>query len=590
MMAAAITVMAVLPIFGYSVRHLSNITADLERPLPIQTYYIYDTTRNILLLLNMIKNDWLKPKMIKERDVMIKRARMARIFTIFGYFMMLGLGLSAVAIMYTGVDSFLSLLVFHVCGQLENLKIRIIHLDKFQNFENTLSQSVQNHIRLIRFINIIDEIFTLMLLGTLFYLGILFALNGFLLCSIISQGRDLSIPRLTFIITIFVNAFGHTCVYCAVGEILVAQCEGIYQAAYKYKWYNLEPKKAKNLMMIMIRANKSLYLTAGKLFPMTMSTFCNLLKTSGDYEWAIGLNRINLALLGVWPKNIETKRKKLISNIHTILMLNTVICGCYIPSIHSLFKVWDILPLLSMIKDDWLKPKMIKERDIMIKRARIARIFTMFGYFMMLSLGLSAAAIMYTGVDSFLSLLVFHVCGQLENLKIRIIHLDKFQNFENALSHSIQDHIRLIRFITIIDEIFTLMLLGTLFYFGILFAFYGFLLGTMITQGRDLSLPRLTFIITVFVNTFGHTCLYCAVGEILVAQCEGIYEAACKYKWYNLESKKAKSLMMIMIRANKSMYLTAGKLFPMTMSTFCNVSWLIEIVCHFYSYLYRFLI
>ena len=159
--------------------------------------------------------------------------------------------------------------------------------------------------------------------------------------------------------------------------------------------------------------------------------------------------------------------------------------------------ITDILPLLNMIKDDWLKPKMIKERDVMVKRARMARIFTIFGYFMMLvsfnlcvvlpvfgisiryltnktdpgkllplqtyyiydrdkspfyeityimqSLGLSAAAIMYTGVDSFLSLLVFHVCGQLENLKIRIIHLDKFQNFENALSQSVQDHIRLIR-------------------------------------------------------------------------------------------------------------------------------------------------
>ncbi|KYQ55328.1 hypothetical protein ALC60_05953 [Trachymyrmex zeteki] len=55
-------------------------------------------------------------------------------------------------------------------------------------------------------------------------------------------------------------------------------------------------------------------------------------------------------------------------------------------------------------------------------------------------------------------------------------------------------------------------------------------------------------------------------------KCEGVYEAACKYKWYNLEPKKAKNLMMIMIRANKSLYLTAGKLFPMTMSTFCNVS------------------
>ncbi|XP_018407523.1 PREDICTED: uncharacterized protein LOC108783452 [Cyphomyrmex costatus] len=373
------------------------------------------------------------------------------------------------------------------------------------------------------------------------------------------------------------------------------------------------------------------------------------------YKWAIRLNRASLTLLGVWPKNNETKQKKMMSNVCTILILNTAICGCLIPTVHSLFKVWgnimsmidnlqytlpltiaitklcivwlrkeDVLPLLNMIKDDWLKPKMIKERHIMIKRARIARMFTIFGYIIMLisfnlcavlpafgisirymtnetdpgkivplqsyyiydrdkspyyeityivqSLGMSAAAFMYTTVDSFLGLLIFHVCGQLENLKIRITQLDKFQNFENALSHSVQDHIRLIRFINMIDEIFTLMLLGALFYFGVLFALHGFLLGTMVTQGRDMSLPRLTFIMTVSVNMFAHTCLYCAVGEILVVQCEGVYEAACKYKWYNLEPKKAKNLMMIMIRANKSLYLTAGKLFPMTMSTFCNVS------------------
>ncbi|KAG5314119.1 CTR2 protein, partial [Acromyrmex insinuator] len=30
----------------------------------------------------------------------------------------------------------------------------------------------------------------------------------------------------------------------------------------------------------------------------------------------------------------------------------------------------------------------------------------------------------------------------------------------------------------------------------------------MVTQGRDLSVSRLTFIMTVFVNMFGHTCLY----------------------------------------------------------------------------------
>ncbi|XP_011646789.1 uncharacterized protein LOC105433274 [Pogonomyrmex barbatus] len=94
---------------------------------------------------------------------------------------------------------------------------------------------------------------------------------------------QLSVPRLIFIITASINTFAHTCLYCAVGEILVIQCEGIYKAACEYKWYNMESKKAKNVLFIMMQAHRSLYLTAGRIFPMTMSTFCNLLKTSGGY-------------------------------------------------------------------------------------------------------------------------------------------------------------------------------------------------------------------------------------------------------------------------------------------------------------------
>ncbi|XP_070170238.1 odorant receptor 10-like isoform X3 [Polyergus mexicanus] len=364
-------------------------------------------------------------------------------------------------------------------------------------------------------------------------------------------------------------------------------------------------------------------------------------------------------------------------------MLNIGIWFCLIPSVHSLLKIWgdlmsmidnlqytlpftiamikffimwqrkrDILPLLKMIKHDWLKPKIVQERNVMIKRARLACMLTIFGYFIMFvsfflgttlpvfgfsmryltnktdpgrlmplqtyyfydrdkspfyeityilqTIGIFMVAAAYTGTDCFFSLLVFHVCGQLENLKTRVIGLDKFNNFESVLSHSIQDHMRLIRSINVIDNIFTLMLLAALFYFGILFAFYGFLFGTMITQRGDVSVLRLTFIMIVFINTFAHTCLYCTVGEIMVAQvikiffiryrmsidfehaifwriidlfvkCEGVYEAACECKWYTMEPKKARNLLIIMIFANKPLYLTAGKLFPMTMATLCNL-------------------
>lgn len=279
--------------------------------------------------------------------------------------------------------------------------------------------------------------------------------------------------------------------------------------------------------------------------------------------------------MGVWPKNNETKQDKLISNIRIILLLSISICGCLIPSVHSLFEIWgdimvmidnlqftlpmimsiiklsliwlrkkgnicicilwsimwynnkklfsillhlilkslsyfkfnynihnsvliaDILLLLNILKNDWLKPKVTHERDVMTKYAQMARILTIIEYFIMLasfilvvilpifgitirystnetalgrflpvqanfiynrerspyyeisyilqSLGLSAMAFMYSSIDSFLGMLVFHTCGQLENLKTRITYLDIFQHFESALSYNVQDHIRLIR-------------------------------------------------------------------------------------------------------------------------------------------------
>ncbi|XP_050448695.1 odorant receptor coreceptor-like [Cataglyphis hispanica] len=239
----------VFPVFGISVRYLTNIT-DPGRLMPLQTYYVYNQDKSPLYEITYA-------------------------LQIIGTYM--------IATSYTGTDCFLSLLVFHVCGQLENLKTRIMDLDKFHNFESILSHSVQEHIRLIRSINIIDNIFALMLLGALIYFGILFAFQGFLIVSMITQRGDISLVRLIFMVTVFVNAFVHTCLYCTVGEILVVQSKGIYEAACECKWYTLEPKKAKKLLIIMIYANKPLYLTAGKLFPMTMATFCNLLKTSGGY-------------------------------------------------------------------------------------------------------------------------------------------------------------------------------------------------------------------------------------------------------------------------------------------------------------------
>ncbi|XP_050447468.1 odorant receptor 43a-like [Cataglyphis hispanica] len=249
-MIVGLSFVVFLPCFGTSLRYITNIT-DPVKILPLPTYYIYD----------------------KDQTPYYELTYTAQAVTL----------VMAVA-SYTGVDNLLGLLIFHLCGQMENLKERLILINmRHKTFSEGLTFIVEDHIRLIKYFHTVESTFTVLLLGLLLYFGILFCLYGFLIVTILTEGKEMSIFRLIYLISIVLNVCGHMCLYCVVGEILVAQCEGIYHAAYDCEWYTLEPEKTRTLILIMIRANKLLHITAGKMFPMTLSMFCNLVKTSGGY-------------------------------------------------------------------------------------------------------------------------------------------------------------------------------------------------------------------------------------------------------------------------------------------------------------------
>ncbi|XP_025161017.1 odorant receptor Or2-like [Harpegnathos saltator] len=238
----------IYPCFGTTTRHVTNLT-DPGKPLPMQTYYLHDVSKSPQFELTLLAQ---------------------RITIIIS------------SISYYATDHFLGLLVLHVCGQMENLHIRLTHMEQYTNFNVVLKYNVQDHIRLIRSIEIIDDSFDLLLLVIILYFGIMFCLLGFLIVNVLNDGQ-LSLMQLVWFIAVTITILLHMCLYCAVGEALVRQCEKIHRATYEYTWYILHPKAARNLILIMLRANKPLYITAGKTFPMTMATFCNLLKTSAGY-------------------------------------------------------------------------------------------------------------------------------------------------------------------------------------------------------------------------------------------------------------------------------------------------------------------
>ncbi|EFN65484.1 hypothetical protein EAG_03845, partial [Camponotus floridanus] len=52
--------------------------------------------------------------------------------------------------------------------------------------------------------------------------------------------------------------------------------ESLYRAMCDLEWYKLKPREARNLILLMRRANQSFRITAGKIFPLTMTTFCSV--------------------------------------------------------------------------------------------------------------------------------------------------------------------------------------------------------------------------------------------------------------------------------------------------------------------------
>lgn len=106
-----------LPLFGIAMTHMTDMF-DIDKMLPLPVYYIYG-----------LKN-W--PQY--ELTYIIQ---------------------SIVIIVYctafTGIDNFLGLLVFHVCGQLDILTVRVGSVDKFMKICD-LNTCVITHIRLLRYI------------------------------------------------------------------------------------------------------------------------------------------------------------------------------------------------------------------------------------------------------------------------------------------------------------------------------------------------------------------------------------------------------------------------------------------------------
>ncbi|KAL7302610.1 hypothetical protein TKK_0004673 [Trichogramma kaykai] len=76
------------------------------------------------------------------------------------------------------------------------------------------------------------------------------------------------------------GAFSHFYFIFLPGQLIINASKEVFHACYAANWYNLSNKSKYLLKIIMIRSLRASYLTGGKMFSLSMETYCSMLKTS----------------------------------------------------------------------------------------------------------------------------------------------------------------------------------------------------------------------------------------------------------------------------------------------------------------------
>ncbi|KAF3054325.1 Odorant receptor 283 [Nylanderia fulva] len=356
-------------------------------------------------------------------------------------------------------------------------------------------------------------------------------------------------------------------------------------------------------------------------------------KSSGykDFMWAIKINRLSLELVGLWPKTNGIKRSfdsdirmgfafimtAIISIpfVHALIHNLRVTIPVLIVSLELVIMRWKqtvILTIVETMAEDWTATKLSTERDVMMKQARIARLLIIFGY-IIVGIGFIIVIILpclgiqvrhptnYTDRNKPLPLQTYYIYDTDKDLQYvltflsqaiallsicdssylrpvgefqaQIINLVSCKDFNKALSSSIVTHLRLIRYADNIENTYTLILFLLVLQFGIVFCLCGFIILVVISDEKLTAenFSQISYLLTSLICLLSQTFCYCYGGDLITEQCNAVYQTICDLEWYTLEPRKARNLILLMLVAKEPFRITAGKVLPLRMTTFCSL-------------------
>ncbi|XP_032669862.1 odorant receptor 4-like [Odontomachus brunneus] len=187
------------------------------------------------------------------------------------------------------LNALLLALSLHVGGQMEVLRSWLIELvpkegirrERRDSIVSTTNKIIRKHQRIINFTEYIEDLYTYIALVQFTSNTVLMCSLGFLIVSAIGSpdATEQIVRSLLFYTVTNLEAF----IFCFAGEYLKNKSTAIGTAAYNSTWYELGPENSRPLIFVILRAQKQLTLTVGKIMDLSLESFTNIMKASGSY-------------------------------------------------------------------------------------------------------------------------------------------------------------------------------------------------------------------------------------------------------------------------------------------------------------------
>ncbi|XP_072747235.1 uncharacterized protein [Anoplolepis gracilipes] len=446
-----------------------------------------------------------------------------------------------------GACGLAALFATHACGQIQMVISRLEDLldgEKFKqglNVHQRIAAIVKNHVRVIRFAATVEEVLQEVCL-------VEFTSSVCTIClleyyCILDWQADDRVGLATYSLLLVSFCF-NVYILCYIGELLMEKSSQIGYICYMINWYQLSPKSARSLILMIAMASHPIKISAGRMVDLSLSTFGNV-KYNSDRELMM-----KYAATGRRLSIISTTSMYIAGFIyHTILPFCTV------------HKVGNetIRPLVYPIYSEFYQTQISPIYEI-VYLAHCVCGYTMYS--------------VTAGSCGLAAIFATHACGQIDVIASRLEDLSQGKNFEPSsnvnqrIAAIVNGHVRILRFCTAVEEILQevcLLEFASSIFTMCLPEYY------CIVDWQDSDTVGLTTYFLLFVSFCFNMYILCYIGELLMAKSSQIGSTCFMIDWYQLPTETVRSLVLIIAISSHPIKISAGRMIDLSLATFGNV-------------------